>query len=259
MQSITVIKIGGNVIDKQEALAQLIQKFVRIEGYKLLVHGGGVLANEMLDKAGIPVQMHEGRRITDLETLKMCTMVYAGWLNKTITAQLNEAGCPAVGLSGVDANIVPATKRAPNPVDFGYVGDVEVERINTKFLHTLFEQGLCPVMCAISHNTQGGLLNTNADTMASAIAVALAQSAPTSLVYCFEKNGVLMDMNDDASVISILTPTHYKQLKDQHIINKGMIPKLDNAFLALEKGVREVHIKHANHLLEKAIGTLLKT
>ena len=201
--------------------------------------------------------MHNGRRITDYETLKLVTMVYAGLINKQIVAALQKRGCTATGLSGADGNSVPATKRAANPIDWGFVGDVEPEKINVKFLEVLLENGFTPVFCAITHDSNGSLLNTNADTMASSLARALSSKHNTSLVYCFEKDGVLADPDDDNSVIPSIDRESYKTLLEKGMIVGGMIPKLDNAFAALEYGVSEVFIKHAANLLNNK-ETLLK-
>ncbi|MDR0581491.1 MAG: acetylglutamate kinase [Prevotellaceae bacterium] len=257
MNTLTIVKIGGNVIDRPAALQTFLQDFAALESPKILVHGGGILATELLEKTGVPVRLHEGRRITDAGTLKICTMVYAGWINKTIVAQLQQAGCNAVGLSGADANTVSATKRPPVPVDFGFVGDVVAGCINVPVLSLLLDNGLCPVFCAITHDMQGGLLNTNADTMASVIAAALAKTYRTKLLFCFEKGGVLANPDDDHSVIPAIDTAYFQQLKEQKIISKGMLPKLDNAFAALHAGVAEVYIKHAARLLSAKEGTAL--
>jgi acetylglutamate kinase len=248
-KALTVVKIGGNVIDAPEALQSFLQDFSALESPKILVHGGGALATGLSEKTGVPVRMHEGRRITDGETLKICTMVYAGWINKTIVAQLQYAGCNAIGLSGADANTVPATKRPPAPVDFGFAGDVAPGRINVAALSLLLDNGLCPVFCAITHDARGGLLNTNADTLASTLAAALAHAYRTKLLLCLEKDGVLSRPGDDRSVIPEITPPYFEQLKEQGIISGGMLPKLDGAFAALHAGVAEVYIKHARNLL----------
>ncbi|MDR3350410.1 MAG: acetylglutamate kinase [Prevotellaceae bacterium] len=257
MNTLTVVKIGGNIIDHPAALHAFLQDFASLGSPKILVHGGGALATGMLEKTGVPVRMHEGRRITDEETLKICTMVYAGWINKTIVAQLQHAGCHALGLSGADANTVPAVKRPPAPVDFGFVGDVSAAQINAPALSLLLAHGLCPVFCAITHDGQGGLLNTNADTMASAIAAALSKTYRTKLLFCFEKAGVLANPDDEDAVIPEITPSYFAQLKEQKIISKGMLPKLENAFAALHAGVAEVHIKHAGNLRSEK-GTKVK-
>ncbi|MBR2298503.1 MAG: acetylglutamate kinase [Bacteroidales bacterium] len=257
MSQLTILKIGGNIIDVPYLLEKFISDFVKIEGPKILIHGGGKLASELSAKMGIETKMHEGRRITDYETLKLVTMVYAGLINKEIVAGFQKDGCNAIGLSGADANIIPATRRAPQPIDFGYVGDVNPQMINDRFLFSLLSMGITPVICAITHDGNGSLLNTNADTIASSIAIAMSKHYSTKLVYCFEKNGVLLDPDDDDSVISLITYDHFQNLKKEGIISKGMIPKLDNAFKAISNGVSEVEIKHASNL-NLQIGTLLK-
>lgn len=257
MSQLTILKIGGNIIDVPYLLEKFISDFVKIEGPKILIHGGGKLASELSAKMGIETKMHEGRRITDYETLKLVTMVYAGLINKQIVAGFQKDGCNAIGLSGADANIIPATRRAPQPIDFGYVGDVNPQMINDRFLFSLLSMGITPVICAITHDGNGSLLNTNADTIASSIAIAMSKHYSTKLIYCFEKNGVLLDPDDDNSVISIITYDHFQKLKKEGIISKGMIPKLDNAFTAISNGVSEVEIKHASNL-NLQIGTLLK-
>lgn len=257
MSQLTILKIGGNIIDVPYLLEKFISDFVKIEGPKILIHGGGKLASELSAKMGIETKMHEGRRITDYETLKLVTMVYAGLINKEIVAGFQKDGCNAIGLSGADANIIPATRRAPQPIDFGYVGDVNPQMINDRFLFSLLSMGITPVICAITHDGNGSLLNTNADTIASSIAIAMSKHYSTKLIYCFEKNGVLLDPDDDDSVISLITYDHFQNLKKEGIISKGMIPKLDNAFKAISNGVSEVEIKHASNL-NLQIGTLLK-
>lgn len=257
MSQLTILKIGGNIIDVPYLLEKFISDFVKIEGPKILIHGGGKLASELSAKMGIETKMHEGRRITDYETLKLVTMVYAGLINKQIVAGFQKDGCNAIGLSGADANIIPATRRAPQPIDFGYVGDVNPQMINDRFLFSLLSMGITPVICAITHDANGSLLNTNADTIASSIAIAMSKHYSTKLIYCFEKNGVLLDPDDDNSVISLITYDHFQKLKKEGIISKGMIPKLDNAFTAISNGVSEVEIKHASNL-NLQIGTLLK-
>jgi acetylglutamate kinase len=249
MNTTTVVKIGGNIIDDPEALTGFLEDFAKLAGAKLLVHGGGKLAAGMLEKLQIPVKMHEGRRITDAETLKICAMVYAGWINKSIVAQLQALGCNAIGLSGADANVLRAHRRPPEPVDFGFVGDISADAVDVPFLTALFEQGLCPVFCAITHDEQGTLLNTNADTIASTLSIALSKTGFTKQIICFEKDGVLSDINDPQSVIDEITEENYALLKEEGAITEGMIPKLDQAFAAIRAGVGEVYIKHARHLL----------
>lgn len=257
MNKLTILKIGGNIIDIPYLLEKFISDFVKIEGPKILIHGGGALATEMSEKMGIEAKMHEGRRITDYETLKLVTMVYAGLINKEIVAGFQKDGCNAIGLSGADANLIPAVKRSPYPIDFGYVGDVNPQMINDRFLFSLLSMGITPVICAITHDGNGSLLNTNADTVASSIAIAMSKHFTTKLVYCFEKNGVLLNPEDDDSVISLITYDYFQELKEKGIISKGMIPKLDNAFKAISSGVSEVEIKHASNL-NNPKGTLLK-
>ncbi|MDR3183906.1 MAG: acetylglutamate kinase [Prevotellaceae bacterium] len=244
-----IVKIGGNIIDDPAALKRFLEDFTKLAGAKILVHGGGKLATDMLTKLHIPVNMHEGRRITDAETLKICTMVYAGWINKSIVAQLQALGCNAIGLSGADANMLRAHRRPPEPVDFGFVGDVSAEAVDVSFLAALFEQGLCPVLCAVTHDEQGTLLNTNADTIASTLSIALSKAGFTKQIICFEKDGVLSDINNPQSVIDEITEEDYALLKEEGAITEGMIPKLEQAFAAIRAGVGEVHIKHARNLL----------
>lgn len=257
MKMLTIIKIGGNIVDKPEALQNFLNNFNQIDGPKVLIHGGGAIATELSPKLGIEVKMHNGRRITDYETLKLVTMIYAGLINKQIVASLQRIGCNALGLSGADGDCVPATKRAVNPIDWGYVGDVEPSKINISLLTSLLGRGITPVFCAITHDSNGSLLNTNADTMASCLAIALSKEYSTRLIYCFEKDGVLNDPQDNTSVIPLVTKTSYKSLLEEHKVKDGMIPKLDNAFAALENGVSEVIIKHADNLLNQK-ETLLK-
>lgn len=249
MEKVKIVKIGGNIVDNPEALERFLENFHKMEGPKVLIHGGGKIASQLSKELGIEVKMHNGRRITDLETLKLVTMVYAGLINKQIVAALQKIGCKAVGLSGADGNSVPATRRAANPIDWGYVGDVNPEDINSDFLTLLLKGGYVPVFCAITHDSNGSLLNTNADTMASGLARALSGRFSTSLVYCFEKDGVLANPDDDNSVIPLITKESYKELLEKGMIVGGMIPKLDNAFAAMEDGVGEVLIKHADNLL----------
>ena len=217
------------------------------------------MASQMQKQMGMEAVMIEGRRVTDEAALKIVTMVYAGWCNKNIVAQLQGYGCNAIGLSGCDASVIKARKRAPRTledgvtvVDYGYVGDVSAESVNAEFIHSLLDSGLVPVFCAINHDGQGNLLNTNADTIASSICVALK----AKLLYCFEKNGVLYDRNDDNSVARSIDPEYYEQLKAERRIADGMIPKLDNSFSALRAGAAGVVIKHSSDLL-KDRGTVL--
>ena len=243
---IQVVKIGGNVIDDAAALERFLTKFAAIEGPKMLIHGGGKLATRLSAQLGIETQMIDGRRVTDRDTLDVVTMVYAGLVNKQIVARLGALGCKAIGLSGADANVIPAVRRSPKPIDYGYVGDIVPDRMNIGFLASLVEQGIVPVFCAITHDEQGSLLNSNADSVASAVAVGASQIQPTSLIFCLEKNGVLTDVNDDYSVIPTINHEFFAILRADGTINKGMIPKIDNAFAALKKGVKNVVIKHSD-------------
>jgi acetylglutamate kinase len=256
MNQLSIIKIGGNIVDNPEALHAFLSDFHQLEGRKLLVHGGGVLATKIAKELGIESQMIDGRRVTDTETLKIVTMVYAGWINKNIVASLQKIGCNAIGLSGADANCIPSKKRNPVPIDFGFVGDPNPDAINVDFLSQLIENDITPVFCAITHDENGSLLNTNADTIAYSLATALSKKYDTSLFYCFEKEGVLRDVNDANSLISKMNKQECETYKTQGIIADGMIPKLDNSFKAIEKGVSEVIILHAKNLLKK-YGTTL--
>ncbi|MDR0560219.1 MAG: acetylglutamate kinase [Prevotellaceae bacterium] len=241
--NISVIKIGGNIIDDVENLALFLKKFTAFQGIKILVHGGGKLATKLADKLEIKTRMIDGRRVTDAATMDIVTMVYAGLINKQITAQLQATGCNAIGLSGADAGLITAVKRSPIPVDFGFVGDISVEGIDAKRLLDILNLGLVPVFCPITVDRHGTLLNCNADTIARSIAVALSSSHSVRLIYCFEKKGLLADVNDENSVISSINSENCDRLKSEGVISAGMIPKTDNAFGALREGVKEVVIK----------------
>lgn len=235
-----VVKIGGNVIDNPNLLEEFLNDFAQIEGPKILVHGGGKLATQLSEKLDIPVQLIDGRRITSPENLDVVTMVYGGLINKRIVAKLVANGCNAIGLSGADGNSILATKRSTNPIDFGMVGDVQ--SIQTDFLKLLLDAGITPVFCAISHDGNGQLLNTNADTVTAEIAIAMQQFYDANLMYCFEKPGVLKDVNDLNSVLLSLNKQEYEQMKEDGSIHTGMLPKLKNCFYALENKVQEVKI-----------------
>jgi len=251
MKKLSIIKIGGNIVDNPKVLSAFLADFHQLEGLKLLVHGGGVLATKMAKELGVESRLIDGRRVTDEETLKIVTMVYAGWINKNIVASLQKIGCNAIGLSGVDANCIPSKKRNPVPIDFGFVGDPKPDAINVDFLSQLIENSVTPVFCAITHDGNGSLLNTNADTIAYSLATALSIKYTTSLYYCFEKEGVLRDVSDPNSLIPIMNKQECEAYKTQGIIADGMIPKLDNSFKAIENGVSEVIILHAKNLLNK--------
>lgn len=246
MEKLYVVKIGGNIIDEEIKLSSFLTDFASIDAKKILVHGGGKLATKLAEQLNIPQQMVEGRRITDAETLKIVTMVYAGLINKNIVAQLQAAGANAIGLSGADGNAILAHKRVVSDRDYGFAGDVD--SVNAKFLHALLQEGVSPVLAPITHNGQGQLLNTNADTIAQETAKALSAYYEVNLVYSFEKSGVLLDAEDDASVIPVINSTKYRELKEKALVFAGMIPKLDNAFSALDSGVKKVIIGKAENL-----------
>lgn len=256
MKPLTIIKIGGNVIDNSENLHKFLESFVRLPGDKILVHGGGKVATELGDSLGIEAKMVEGRRITDIETLRIVTMVYAGLINKNIVAQLQFRKCNAIGMTGADANILRTVKRPVIPpprgqgVDYGFVGDIHETSIASHTISKILNDGLVPVLCAITHDGNGQLLNTNADTIASAIAVAMSKHYETSLIYCFEKKGVLKDVEDEGSVVREIRSSEFDGLKQDGIIAGGMIPKLHNAFEAIKNGVKEVYIGKADELSE---------
>lgn len=246
---IKVFKIGGNVVDSPEALARFVSDFSQIQGKKILVHGGGKEATRLSEKLGIETKMIDGRRVTDSDTIDVVTMVYAGLINKRIVALLQARSLDAIGLTGADADVIRAVKRAANPIDFGYVGDISPDGVNAGFISRLIDEGIVPVFCAIMHDGSGTLLNCNADGVASAIAVALAQSGKkVELIYCFEKDGVLRDIDNPSSLISEIDNASYASLRSQGVINKGMIPKIENAFKAIRQGVASVTIKNSSNI-----------
>ena len=246
MKKLYVIKIGGNIIDNEAKLAAFIKDFAAVEGLKVLVHGGGKLATKLAADLGIEQQMIDGRRITDAATLKIVTMVYAGAINKNVVAQLQANGCNAIGLTGADGNAIKAHKRNHPTIDYGFVGDVD--EVNTGLLQSLLEQNIAVVLAPITHNSNGLLLNTNADTIAQETAKALSSIYDVELIYSFEKSGVLLNADDDASVIPSINPSTYSELKEKQVIFAGMIPKLDNAFAAINSGVSKVIIGKAEQL-----------
>jgi acetylglutamate kinase len=254
MEQLTIIKIGGNVIDNSENLHQFLLDFTALPGDKILVHGGGKIATELGESLGIEAKMVDGRRITDIETLRIVTMVYAGLINKNMVAQLQAKGCNAIGLTGADGNIIKAKKRPVKEIDYGYVGDLDENSVSSTMLDNLLKAGLTPVLCAITHDGDSQLLNTNADTIASALAVAMSQVYETRLVYCFEKKGVLKDVNDDNSVVKEIRADEFEGLKADGTVQGGMIPKLHNAFEAIKKGVSAVYIGKADELSELSNG-----
>ena len=285
---IKIVKIGGNVVDNPVLLREFVKDFAAMPGMKILIHGGGVMASQMQKEMGMVPKMIEGRRVTDEETLKVVTMVYAGWCNKNITALLQAEGCNAIGLTGADGNAIKARRRPPvhveslgTEVDYGFVGDVTADSVNAKFIYSLLQQGIVPVFNAINHDGEGNLLNTNADTIASSVAIAMANykyrtprevcsrceectfcsddgrlTHETELIYCFEKDGVLYDKDDDSSVIAEINKEKFAELKADGIVADGMIPKLSNSFKAIDNGVARVIIKHARNL-RSSLGTTL--
>lgn len=306
---IKVVKIGGNIVDNPELLRGFVRDFAALPGMKVLIHGGGVMASQMQKSMGMTPVMVEGRRVTDEATLKIVTMVYAGWCNKNIVALLQGEGCNAIGLCGADGNVIRAAKRPPvkveisevdaaaspasgnmtpcdepgfQMVDYGFVGDVQAESVNAAFIYSLLERGIVPVFNAINHDGEGNLLNTNADTIASSVAIALSGhkyrnrwevcsacencthcsddgrlTHEVELIYCFEKDGVLYDKDDDNSIIPEIDKEKFTQLKAEGVVADGMIPKLTNSFKAIDSGVSRVIIKHARNLLNEK-GTILK-
>ena len=239
---VTLIKIGGNIIDNPTELKQFLSDFSKIEGYKVLVHGGGKSATKMAESIGLIPQMIDGRRITDDAMLEVVVMIYAGQINKNIVAQLQANSTNAMGFSGADGNLIQSDKRNHPTINYGFVGDVK--KVNTNLLETLLSNGIVPVFCAITHDGKGQLLNTNADTIASELAIALSKVFDITLNYCFEKPGVLYDAEDDSSVIENINQELYSKLKAQKAIHSGMIPKLDNCFNSLSKGVQKIKIGH---------------
>lgn len=258
LQKLTIVKIGGNIIDDEQKLSSFLKAFSEISGDKILIHGGGKLATGIAEAMGIQQQMVDGRRITNAETLKIVTMVYAGYINKNIVAQLQGFSCNAIGLSGADGNIILAHKRIGGDTDYGFAGDVDA--VNAELLQSLLSQHLTIVLSPITHDKKGQLLNTNADTIAQEIAKALSAVYKVNLVYAFEKQGVMLDVADDTSTIPVLRPDYYEQLKREQKIFAGMIPKLDNAFAALQSGVHKVMIGQAEQLeklLNQQAGTTI--
>lgn len=240
MGLLKVIKIGGNIIDDEVALDAFLSGFSKLESPKILVHGGGKLATQLAQKMNFDVKMVDGRRITDQANLDIITMVYAGKINKNIVAKLQSYNCNAIGFSGADGNTIVSQKRPVKTIDYGFVGDIL--RVNTKAVEALLEVDIIPVFCAITHDEKGQLLNTNADTIASELAIGFANLFTTELYYCFEKNGVLQDVNEDDSVIEHINTTTYEKLLEEGTISEGMLPKLNNCFHAIHKGVEKVCI-----------------
>lgn len=240
MKTIKIVKIGGNIINDEKALHSFLADFAQLKGPKVLVHGGGKLASELAKQLNIPVKMIDGRRVTNAQTLDLITMVYAGKINKQIVAQLQANNANAVGFTGADGNTIVSTKRPAEPIDYGFAGDIF--SVNPQVLTILINNEVTPVFCAITHDANGQLLNTNADTIAAELAIGLSADFNTELYYCFEKSGVLSDVADETSVIEQITLETYAQLKADGVIFEGMLPKLDNCFHALKNNVHKVHI-----------------
>lgn len=265
MARLTVIKVGGKIVEEPETLQALLDRFARIEGFKILVHGGGRSATRLAEQLQIPQQMIDGRRVTDAGTLRVVTMVYGGLVNKQIVASLQARGINALGLTGADMDVMRSHRRAPKlvrtgelagqKVDYGFVGDVD--SVNGDILARLIGEGVVPVMAPLTHDGQGSMLNTNADTIAGETAKAMARHFDVTLMYCFEKKGVLRNADDDESVIPSIKASEFPALVGQGIVAGGMLPKLENSFAAIEAGVREVIITRADAIDDPAAGTHL--
>ena len=249
MKTLKIIKIGGNIIDNEDALQQFLKEFSTINGPKILVHGGGKLATKLAQQMQVEVKMIDGRRVTDADTLDIITMVYAGKINKNIVAQLQSHQCNAIGFSGADGNTIVSDLRPSKPINYGFAGDVK--KVNTETLEVLLNNKVTPVFCAITHDQNGQLLNTNADTIASELAIGFASIYNTELYYCFEKNGVLENVEDDHSVIENINTETYKTLVEDKVIFEGMLPKLNNCFYAINNQVQKVCIGKSEMLFHK--------
>ncbi len=257
MEKLTVIKVGGKIVEEEATLKALLADFSKVEGRKVLVHGGGRSATAMATRLGIESQMIDGRRVTDAETLKVVTMVYAGLVNKNIVASLQALGVNALGLTGADLGYMLSAKRPiKNGIDYGFVGDVK--SVNSDLLAKLIADGVVPILAPLTHDGQGSMLNTNADTIAGEAAKALSKHFDVTLVYCFEKKGVLRDENDDDSVIAEINEDDFKKYVADGTIQGGMIPKLENAFAAISAGVSKVVITKADQLGKVGGTTIVK-
>ncbi|WP_027137681.1 acetylglutamate kinase [Gaetbulibacter saemankumensis] len=248
-EKLSIVKIGGNIIEDDTALNAFLQLFSNLKGKKILVHGGGKRATHIASKLGIESKMLNGRRITDAETLEVITMVYGGLVNKNVVAKLQAQEVNAIGLTGADANSILSDKRPIKEVDFGFVGDVK--KVNYKAVDKLISADFTPVFCAITHDGNGQLLNTNADTITSQLAVGMSQVYETSIYYCFELNGVLKDINDKNSVIKHIDTKLYRELLQQGVIADGMLPKLENCFDALNNGVKTINMGNTAMLTQE--------
>lgn len=253
--SLTIVKVGGKIVEDETSLQQLLHDFSSLPGYKLLVHGGGRSATRLAAQMGVETHMVDGRRITDKDMLDIVVMVYAGLVNKQIVAALQAKGMNAVGLTGADLDVIRSVKRPVVSIDYGFVGDVQ--RVNGEILSRLIRMNVIPVMAPLTHDGNGQMLNTNADTIAGETAKALADSFDVTLIYCFEKKGVLRDAEDENSVIPVMTQDDFTRYVHQGVIQGGMIPKLENAFSAIKAGVKQVIITSAETLGEHQ-GTVIK-
>lgn len=248
MNKLYVTKIGGNVLDDDEALNRFLKDFASIQAPKILIHGGGAIATKLGNKLGIESKYVNGRRITDRETLNLVTMVYGGLVNKQIVAHLQQWGCNALGVTGADGNMIKAVKRPVREIDFGYVGDITADSVNSTLLYFLLKQNVVPVFAPLTYS-EGMMLNTNADTIASVLAVSLSKHFDVRLIFCFEKKGVLHDVNDENSVIRNLNEAEYQRLLSAGAFHDGILPKLENAYSAIHAGVKEVLIGQASDLI----------
>lgn len=260
MNKLFVIKIGGNVLDNPAALDTFLKDFASIQAPKILVHGGGKIATKLGEQLGIQSSYVNGRRITDAATLDLVTMVYGGLVNKQLAALLQNLNCNALGVTGADGNLIKAAKRPPKQIDYGFVGDVEPNDVNIALLQNLLNQGTVPVFAPLTH-ADGKMLNTNADTIASVLAIALSKHFDVRLIFCFEKKGVLKDVNDSHSVITHLDRRLYEEYLKQNLFAEGILPKLENAYDAISSGVKEVLIGEASDLVkntgQQTTGTLV--
>ncbi len=247
---LSVIKIGGNIIDDDAALLAFLKQFAALEGHKILIHGGGKIATALGSKLGIETRLVDGRRITDKPTLDLVTMVYGGLIGRNIAAGLQALGCNAISLTGADGGSIKATRRPVTKIDYGHVGDLQPDSVNVDTINKLLAAGMTPVFAPLSYDGYGGLLNTNADTIAQEVAKALAKTMHVQLLYCFEKSGVLSNPTDETSVIKKISQADFQSLKSLGVISGGMIPKIENALAAVNHGVKQVIIGHAANLIE---------
>lgn len=252
---LSIFKIGGNVLDKEEEKTAFLERFSELKNPKILIHGGGKIASHLGKKLGITPKMHEGRRITDRETLDVVVQVYAGLINKGLVAQLQALSCNALGLSGADGNLLPAIKRPVSTIDYGWVGDLLTDKINASLLERLLQDGYTPVIAPLSHDGQGHLLNTNADTIASSVAMAMVEKMDVSLTYVFEQPGVMRNLQDPESIIPYINRASTQTLIEEGIIAQGMLPKIQTALNCVDAGVKEVRIVSSKEFNKPSTGT----